>query len=223
MSELPRAVLFDWNGTFNDMSVLRQQDKHVGKVEFGLDLTDDDITACWGLPPERFYPALFGHPGNTRTWQEMSAIFQGYNAQFPRRLLPDAVSVLSAIKRAGLVTGLVTTSSRQMVETGMRDGGLPRNLLDILHTGEDLTPGQPTLASAIGEVGLRGILPSQTVYVGDETVTMSDAEAVGTGYVVVASGTMSRERLLREGVPRDHLIDTLRELPGLLGLPEESA
>lgn len=223
MSELPRAVFFDWNGTLNDMSVLRKQDKHVGRVEFGLNLTDDDITACWGQPPEQFYRALFGRGSDTRPWQEMSAIFQRYNAQFPRRLLPDVVSVLNTIKRASLVTGLITSSSRQMVEGGMRDGGLPRNLLDILHTGEDVTPGQPTLARAIGEVGLRSITPSQTVYVGDETVTIRDAEAVGAGYVVVASGTMSRERLLSEGVPQNRLIDALRELPGFLGLPEESA
>ena len=221
MAERARAVLLDWNGTVNDLGVIAEQDIHVGRVEFGVELTEADVRAAWGVPVEQLMPRLFGRGGDSRSWQQMYAIFQGYNDQFPRRILRDVVPVLDVLRRTGIVTGLVTTSPRNMVNFGMQSGRLPHGLFDILHTREDLLPNQPTLSRAIGELALRGISPRETIYVGDEAVTISDAEAVGANYVVVASGTRTREQLLHDGVPEPRLISRLGELLGRLDLPEE--
>lgn len=224
MSERPRygAVLFDWHGTLNDMSVLRAQDKHVGRVVFGLELTDNDIEQAWGNPPEVFLPMLFGKGGDTRPWQEMHQIFLSYDHLFPRRLRPDALEVLNALGQMGVATGVVTSDLRERVLRGMQQTGLSADRFQVLHTraeiGDDIEAGRPILGKALGELALQGISPSEVLFVGDETATMRDAEAVGVDYAVVLGGTFSRQRILDGGVPPQKIIENLRQLPGILGI-----
>lgn len=217
-----KAVLFDWNGTLNDMSVVRDQDKHVGLVEFGLHLTDEDIYAAWGKPAPIVMPTLFGRGGDTRSWEEMRQIFFSYDHMFPRRLRPDATDTLDVLERAGIVTGVVTSGLQEKVLGYMRQMGLASDRFRILHThaeiGDDFEAGRPILSRALGELATLGISPSEVLFVGDETATMHDAAAVGIDYAVVLGGTFSRERLIREGVPSYKLIENLHQLPGILGI-----
>jgi phosphoglycolate phosphatase-like HAD superfamily hydrolase len=224
MSERPRfrAVLFDWNGTLNDMSVVREQDKRVGREVYGIELTDDDIYAAWGKPPALVMPALFGRGGDTRSWEEMRRIFFSYDHLFPRRLRPDALDTLDVLEQAGIVTGVVTSGLQEKVLGYMRQMGLASDRFSILHThteiGDDFEAGRPILTRALGELATMGILPSEVLFVGDETVTMHDADAAGVDYAVVLGGTFSRQRLLAEGVPPEKVIESLHQLPGILGI-----
>lgn len=220
--ELNRAVIFDYNGTLNDMEVVLEQDIYVGQVEFGLELTRDDVVACWGKPAEEFYTSLFGRGGDTRTWQEMREAFRRHDRDFPRRLLPGVLTTLNLLDRAGVVTGVVTDGPRDAVLKYMHQSRLDPNRFAFVHTSREVggakRRGEPVLGKALQELDALGIVPPEVVFVGDEPVNMRDASAAGTDFVIVSSGTVSRENLLEAGVPPARLIDNLHQLPGLLGL-----
>lgn len=222
MKEFPKAVLFDFNGTIIDMATVVEQDIHVAREEFGVALTPKDVLDSWGSPPETTYPKLFGRRGSTLPWTEMRAKFQSYDDQFPRRLLPGVLSVITMLESAGIVRGIITSSQHERVLKYMQQGGLEPNRLDFIHAdrefAENRLAGRPILTHALGECALRGITPSQIVFVGDEAVTIHDADECGVRPVIVASGTISMQRLLEQGVPPDKIIRTMHELPEHLGL-----
>lgn len=224
--ELPKAVLFDFNGTLHDMKVVRNQDIVVGREVFGLELTDADVRACWGRQAPEFYPMLFGREGSrypNMSWQDMRKAFQRYDSdpRFRRRALPGVISTMSHLHRAGITMGIVTSGQPEKVHAYIKEAKLPRKLLSFVHTnaeiGDDMRHNRPILTKAIGELAARGIQPSQAIFVGDEAVTIKDAEPVG-GFVVVASGTTYKDELLRQGVPRSKLIDDMGQLPRHIGL-----
>jgi phosphoglycolate phosphatase-like HAD superfamily hydrolase len=59
--------------------------------------------------------------------------------------------------------------------------------------------------------------PSRVAKVGDTPADLEEGRNAGCGLIVgVTSGTHTREQL--ERCPHTHLIEDVRELPGLLGL-----
>lgn len=222
MHNTPKAVLFDFNGTLNDMSVLMAQNQCVGREVFGLHLSPEDVSACWGQPAEKFYADLFGRDGSAMSWQDMRAVFQGYDALFPRRLLPGVPETLDALDGADILTGVVTSGQRDKVLAYMQQAGLDPARFRLVHTaqeiGDDIAANRPILTKALGELACHGIEPAEVMFVGDESVNVADAQAAGTDFTVVANGTVSQERLLEQGVPAAKLLATMRELPAHLAL-----
>ena len=156
------------------------------------------------------------------SWQDMRKLFQSYDSRFPRRALPGVVSTIRRLHKANIVMGVVTSGQAEKVSAYMRQAKLPMNLFNFVHTsaeiGDDMAKGRPILRRALGELATRGITPAQTTFVGDEIATIRDAAGGGTDFVVVASGTVSRETLLRQQVPRGKLINRMSELPKHIGL-----
>lgn len=214
-----RAVVFDWNGTLNDMGVLLEQNKHFARVEFGVRLTDEDVRDCWGLPCYEFFDALFGaRIGHRLTPQQIRQRFLTYSDQFPRRLQPEVPPLFDALEAAGIVRGLLTTGPRAEIEQYLREGGLAPERFDFMHMQAEMPGGTPALQSVVGELALRGIGVQEALFVGDEEVNRADAEAAGMDYRIVTNGTRSRATLLEHGVPGHKLIDSVGALLALPGI-----
>lgn len=217
-----KAVIFDLNGTLNDMGVLREQNKHVAWHEFGIRLTDDEILSCWGAPAPAFYSNLYRPHGITLPWSALRSVFQQYNHMFQRRLMPHTLDTIRTLRAADMVLSIVTQTPAAAVEQFIQDTGLARSDFRFIHTGReierDVAAGLPPLHRAVAEFAMDSIRPTETVFVGDEPGAAQDAATVGIDFVVVSNGVYSRDRLLREKVPAEHIIDHLGQLHGWLGI-----
>lgn len=215
-----RAVVFDWNGTLNDMGVLVAQDIALAR-EFGRELTPGDVQKLWGQPAPEFYPNLI--PDSGLSWQELRNRFFALDDLFPKRLQPHALSALAKLARAGTGVALVTSVPRQNVEGRyMAEMGLPTGTFDFMHFGEESQQaqrqGRPRLATVVEEFGRRDITPERIVLVGDEENDFDNARAAGVGFVAVTNGVHSAEALAVAGVPPERMMPDLSHLPGILGI-----
>lgn len=219
MKHLPKAVLFDFNGTINDMSVIMAQDVHVGKVEFGLELSEDDIRECWGTTPDVFYPMLFGRGGSQMRWTDMRHVFRKYDSQFPRRVLPGVEISVDALERAGIAKGIVTATPATMVHSQLEQSGFDPARFELIHTGDQARHDNPSTVTLLRQaIGTLALNPQDVIFVGDELTTIFDAQATGTDYLIIANGTASRDDLLSAGVPTNYLLGSMLELPQHLGI-----
>lgn len=213
-----RAVVYDLNHTLLDMDPVISWDILLGR-EFGLELTRDDILPHIGKKPDEFYRDLFGQPLSTK---EMRDRLMHYADQHPRGPMPDAARVVQAVRGAGLVTAVFTSTSRELTEGMLVESGLPLSNFNFIHTEEDaasdIVAGNHPIMGVVRRLGEIGIGPSDTLLVGNELSDQENALAGGLQYVVVASDLFPRSRLVQEGVAPDRVIDALAQLPGLLGI-----
>ncbi|MGO9919243.1 MAG: phosphonatase-like hydrolase [Isosphaeraceae bacterium] len=130
-----------------------------------------------------------------------------------------ATLVFQTLKRAGIRIALNTGFSRAITQVILgRVGWLDRQLIDATICSDEVARGRP-YPDMIRELMLRcGVAdPLRVVKVGDTPADLQEGRNAGCGLVVgVTGGTHTRREL--EPYPHTHLVDTIRELPGLLGL-----
>ncbi|MGH2708632.1 MAG: HAD family hydrolase [Actinomycetota bacterium] len=149
-------------------------------------------STTWSTSPERsrtfwraLYGAMFGHWG---IHDGDGALFEALYNRFTRyesyRLFPDAVPTVSALKRAGLVTGLISNFEGWL--EGMLIEMEVAHLFDVLVISgkegvEKPDPGIFRLA-----LERTGASPRSSVYVGDNPqVDVEGAAAVGMTPVLI--------------------------------------
>ena len=142
-------------------------------------------------------------------------------ASISERLHADAIPTLHALRSAGVILGLVTGGEADRAHQTMREIGLPLDYFAFVHTQEDTETEDEELTKGVRDLADRGISRDETVFVGDEPANLRAARAVGVGFIAVACGTASPEKLLAAGVPAEDMVMTLGELPVRFGLPPQ--
>jgi HAD superfamily hydrolase (TIGR01509 family) len=182
---LPAAVVFDWDGTLVDTMAMIYRANVASLGPYGLTMTRqwfrDNYTPDW----RRGYRDL-GVPEHL--WEEMSTRWAGEMAKMRPRAMPWARGALRDLRRHGVRLGLVTASTRNVVEPNLAR----LNLEDAFETAwyaDDVRNGKPhpeALAGALRDLGLEA---AATVYVGDTTVDLEMATAAGAPFVAVGTTT----------------------------------
>lgn len=138
---------------------------------------------------------------------------------------PDAAPTLRAIANAGIAVGLLTNATEDSTRTKLAAVGLT-DLAPLLVAVDTLGVGKPD-PRVFHEAARRlGMMPVETAYVGDELDgDVLGAIATGMGGVWLdRPGTRRGGTRFREdpAIAHDggaHVISSLTELPGLLGVP----
>ena len=116
------------------------------------------------------------------------------------RALPWARRGLRRLARSGVRLGLVTASTRGVVEPNLARLNMT-GLFETTWYADDVANGKPhpeALLRALDELGLDA---GQTVYIGDTTVDLEMASAAGAGFAAVG-GTTSEAAFREAGVDR---------------------
>ena len=220
-----RAAIFDVDGTLLDSI-----DAYLG-VTF----------TCWeqvGLPPPQTSVLLEIIADGTPFWsawprlvpaaswsdEELKARCMQIQRQLWRdrfgvqvRLVPGAVAVLQGLRRAGLATGICTSSlSFVIAEPFAREGYDLSSLVDAIVTREDVCRTKPAPAPLLLCAGLLGLPPSHCLYVGDAPVDVVAGQAAGIHTVAVLTGAGTRETLAP--LCPDAILESVVGLPALLDL-----
>ena len=116
------------------------------------------------------------------------------------RAMPWARGALRRLRSHGVRLGLVTASTRGVVEPNIARLNLS-GVFEVALYSDDVAQSKPhpeALLRALGEMGVR---PSRTVYVGDTPVDLEMTRAAGASFVAV--GTTTPDEVFRAaGVDR---------------------
>jgi phosphoglycolate phosphatase-like HAD superfamily hydrolase len=113
---------------------------------------------------------------------------------------------------------LCTTNDRQTLAYRLRSAGIDPGWFAAASTWES---GHPKPDPKALDPIFRAI-PVQrehAVYVGDWYPDVATARGAGVRFIAVLSGGIPRHAFLREGIPEDHIITSLRDLLSLIDPP----
>jgi len=215
-TRLPAAAIFDWDGTIVDTLSLIYRANVIALGEIGI-----TMSRAWFL--ERYTPDWrrsyreLGIPDEL--WDRTSSRWAEEMGRMRPRALPWARRGLRRLAHSGIRLGLVTASTRGVVEPNLARLNMT-GLFETAWYADDVANGKPhpeALLRALDELGLDA---GQTVYIGDTTVDLEMARAAGAAFAAVG-GTTSEAAFREAGVDRiwtgvgewaDDLLGTPRRL-----------
>ncbi|HYO43463.1 MAG TPA: HAD-IA family hydrolase [Candidatus Limnocylindrales bacterium] len=182
---LPAAAVFDWDGTLVDTMSMIYRANVISLRHYGITMSREWFRERYTPDWRRGYAEL-GIP--ERLWDEMAGRWTSEMAKMRPRAMPWARGALRDLRRHGVRIGLVTASTRGVVEPNI--GRL--NLAGIFETAwysDDVALSKPhpeALERALDELG---VAAAATVYVGDTTVDLEMTLAAGATFVAVGTTT----------------------------------
>lgn len=133
-------------------------------------------------------------------WDELAGRWAAEMAKGRPRAMPWARGALRRLRRHGVRVGLVTASTRGVVEPTIARLGLD-GVFEAALYADDVERGKPHPEALLRALDELGVAPGRTVYVGDTTVDLEMARAAGTAFAAVGS-TTPEPAFLAAGVDR---------------------
>jgi HAD superfamily hydrolase (TIGR01509 family) len=223
MSQSPRAVLFDVDGTLVDTNYLHAVTWWQAFAQGGRYVPMRDIHRSIGMGSDQLLDWLL--PGDRdkgaddvlRTSQ--AALYAAYWSRL--RPLPGAVGLLRACKARGLI--VVLASSAGQAESGVLRAALDaEDAIDDATFSGDVERSKP--APDLVQVALEkaAVLAGEAVFVGDTVWDAQASQKAGVPCIGLLSGGIGREELADAGATQVYAgpADLLARLPdSLIGQP----
>jgi phosphoglycolate phosphatase len=212
-----RAVIWDFNGTLVDDTVLAVRSINTQLSRRGLPvLTVDSYRAVFGFPMTEYYRRL-GFDLEVETLKGLADEFhEAYLPGLPECPLHEGVvELLELIRKAGISQFVLSAMEEGALRAAIERLGIDRHFTGVYGLGNRLADSKVLRGKELLQhFHLRG---AETLLVGDTDHDAEVATALGISAVLVAQGHQSVERLRALGCP---VVDTFRELPEALALPE---
>jgi phosphonatase-like hydrolase len=215
---LPRLAVFDLAGT------TIQEDGTVSAVfkevlsEEGIRSTPEEISRVRGAAKREAFrqlasdtvqaERLYGH--------FIEGIRKRYTDSAPREV-PGTSNTFTWLRQRGVKLALNTGFERETVLMLLSALGWGTAGIDAVVCGDEVVAGRPAPTMIFEAMRRTGIVdPAGVMVVGDTVLDLQAGSAAGAGWVVgVTSGAHDRARLLQ--APHTHLLQTVAEIPKLLG------
>lgn len=189
---VPRAVLFDLDGTLVDTVKTRIQAWETAFAEMGMATHRDRLAPLIGLDGRRLATEIaalngdvIGHDRAEAIDRRSGEIYAGLNSA--PRPLPGVKRVVAALERRGIPWAIATSSRAAQVATSVNALGLEREpmIVDASHV-RHAKPEPDLLLFAARQLHLA---PATCWYVGDSTWDMVSAVAAGMVAIGVTAGS----------------------------------
>ena len=195
---LPAAALFDWDGTLVDTIPMIYRANVVALRDFGITLTREWYRERYTPDWRRSYREL-GIPEHQ--WDAVAMRWGQEMANGRPRALPWARPAIRRLRARGVRVGLVTASTRAVVEHNLARLNLD-GVFEAIRYSDDVARSKPHPDALLEALEQMGVPAADTVYVGDTTVDMEMARAAGAPFVAVG-------RTTSPAVFRAHGVDTV--------------
>ena len=210
----PQIILFDLDGTLIDSVRLILDSYHHTMRSHGLPPhTDEHWLRGLGTPLTVQFSDWSNDPA---TLQALVTTYREYNLEHHDRMVtvyPGVVDAVTAIRAAGVRTGLVTSKNRNGALRGLGLAGMGR-MMDVLVCADEVTNPKPHPEPVEKAVRILGGDVRETVYVGDSIHDMQSGRAAGVQTAAALWGPFGRSHL--DGAAPDFWLESPSDLPSLL-------
>ena len=182
---LPAAVLFDWDGTLVDTIPMIYRANVVALREFGITMSREWYRERYTPDWRRSYREL-GIP--EEQWDDVAARWAREMRTGRPRALPHARPAIRRLRAHGIRLGLVTASTRTVVEHNLERLNLD-GTFEAIRYADDVERSKPHPDALLEALNELGVAAGDAIYVGDTTVDLEMAEAAGTPFVAVGTTT----------------------------------
>ena len=200
------ALLFDLDGTLTDTNEAHVRAIVAAMDEAGYRVRPSVIRSRIGMGLSLLAPDVLG---DDLPADALRAIEKGHTERYLRivkgegaRLLPGALALVKAARRAGLAVALATASAQEELDATARAAGLDLGLFDAVTTASDTDESKPTPDPVRAACDALGVHPAQTALVGDTAYDGLSARRAGSLLVGVTTGFHDEARLRRAGARR---------------------
>ncbi len=187
-----KAVLFDLDGTLLDSVPMIVKVTREALEAMGIHFDDVTLRHAVGLPltvqARRF--------ARDRE-QEFTDIYRGiyfHNLADEIRLFPGTMEMLSKVREAGCLTGVVTSKSARGTTRAIETSGMT-DMFDCVVTADDVTNYKPHPEPLVKALAQLGVAPKESLYVGDSAFDVDMAKKADVLMVAVSWGARTREEL----------------------------
>lgn len=220
-------IIFDIAGTtvFDGDAVgtcLRRALKHVARVPFDR----DEVNAVMGIAkPVAIRGLLEKRLSRSPDAEQIGRVYHDFEARMMEhyrtspevREVDGAADVFRELHARGMKVALDTGFGRRITDTVLeRLGWTVPDVIDVTITSDDVAAGRPAPDMVYRAMQATGVAdPARVVKVGDTPSDLHEGANAGCGMVVgVTSGSHTADELRPH--PHTALIDSVRDLPGLL-------
>ncbi len=182
---LPAAVLFDWDGTLVDTIPMIYRANVVALREFGITMSRDWYRERYTPDWRRSYREL-GIPEDQ--WNAVAARWAEAMRAGRPRALPHARPAIRRLRTHGIRVGLVTASTRNVVEHNLGRLNLD-GTFEAIRYADDVERSKPHPDALLEALDELGVAADDAIYIGDTTVDLEMAGAAGTPFVAVGTTT----------------------------------
>ncbi len=206
---MKKYILLDWDGNLAKTLDVWLQACRIPLQKRGLDLTDEEIATCFGMPVERFKQWGITDVENAIT--EMDELAAKLLPEV--ELYPDAMEVLEAFKKNGKRTALITTSLRANV-INLLDKYNMHHYFDVVVAYEDTEEHKPhaePLEKALSELGGN---KDEAVMIGDSDKDIGAANNAGMDSILFYPDEHSKYYKLDDlqKLHPTHVVEDFREI-----------
>ena len=221
MTNLPKAVILDFDGTIGDTRslIVRTMQQTIG--ELGLPArTDDECAAMIGLPLKQTFTDLI--PMSDAEGDLCAAtyrrIFAVNNKPGAVPMFPGVGDTIRRMHAAGLLVTIASSRLRPSLTAFVDEMGLGAYIPYILSVG-DVERSKPAPDMVLKTLADNGLRPEEAIVVGDTVFDIRMAHSAGVAAVGVTYGNGTRADL--EACGAEHVIDDFRELEAVVGMGPE--
>ena len=215
-----KLALFDVDGTLLDSQHLIHAGLSQTLTQMGRPLQDrTEMLSVVGLSLDQVMKRLLGEETAAAQIERAAAIYRrAFHAllddpAYASPLFPGARDVITTLrKREDVVLGIATGKSRRGVDRILEGFGW-QNVFATIQTADD-APSKPDPAMVLQAAREVGVVPADTIMIGDTSFDIAMGRAAGATTVGVAWGNHP-VAVLREAAA-DHIIDDFAQLVPLV-------
>lgn len=217
----PAAVVFDLDGTLIDSADdLGAAANRLLAAESRRALSGAEVRRFIGDGSRVFVQRAWAATGAPADDPTLDGLVPRFVAEYESDVAghthpyPGALETVAQLKAAGLKLAVCTNKPQRPAEMVLERLGFSAHL-DAVAGGDRFAYRKPDPRHLADTMGLLGTGAAETVMVGDNEHDMAVARGAGTGAVLVSYGYA---RTPLDEIDADARIDTLGDLPALLGL-----
>ena len=212
------AVLFDLDGTLVDSHLTIAEAMVAALHPFGYEIDVPTLIPMIGPPMEALALELGAPPEEAaRINAEYLRLYHhGYIQRTPEHA--GASALLGRLADAGIVLGVVTNKVEEGARMVVEIEGWSDRFGVVVGRDTPNAAAKPSPLAALHALGVLGIAPERTAFVGDTEFDVRCARDAGIAHVIALDTNRDPAFLRAEGAT--HLVHTLEEVgPLLLGAP----
>lgn len=208
-----KAVVFDFDDTLIGTHVaIWDLHRHIARSHYNIELDDASIKTHWGRP----LPELAKHYYQTDAVEEAITRMMQYQPDFPKTKFEHAEPLIRNLKLSGKIIGIVSATTRPILDKDVELVGLPLDEFDYIQTAEDTEYHKPdprVFDPLLASVAHIAVYPQNVLYVGDGIQDMYAANAAGLKFMGVTTGIVTADEFAEHGAQS---IDDLSQLQRII-------